>query len=79
MNEVYGIDVIAMRYFNIFGPRQDPNSYAFVIPKFIEILRKGESPRIFGDGLQSRDFTFVDNVLQNLAPWQKKSALDLHA
>ena len=57
MNEVYGIDVIAMRYFNIFGPRQDPNGpYAAVIPKFIEILRKGESPRIFGDGLQSRDF-----------------------
>ena len=74
MNEVYGIDVIAMRYFNIFGPRQDPNGpYAAVIPKFIEILRKGESPRIFGDGLQSRDFTFVDNaVFANLAAMAKK-------
>ena len=80
MNEVYGIDVIAMRYFNIFGPRQDPNGpYAAVIPKFIEFFKR-ESPRIFGDGLQSRDFTLSDNaVFANLAAMAKKNALDLHA
>ena len=74
MNEVYGIDIVAMRYFNIFGPRQDPNGpYAAVIPKFIEILKKGESPVIFGDGQQSRDFTYIDNaVYANLSAMSKK-------
>jgi UDP-glucose 4-epimerase len=55
--------VVSLRYFNVFGPRQDPNSdYAAVIPKFITAVRKGLPPAIFGDGTQSRDFVFVDDV-----------------
>ncbi len=67
--EVYGLETVALRYFNVFGPRQDPNSeYAAVIPKFIRAFRLGEAPVIFGDGQQSRDFTYVDNVVAaNLA------------
>jgi nucleoside-diphosphate-sugar epimerase len=62
--EVYGLETVALRYFNVFGPRQDPNSeYAAVIPKFIQSLRNGEPPVIFGDGEQSRDFTYVSNVV----------------
>jgi nucleoside-diphosphate-sugar epimerase len=62
--EVYGLETVALRYFNVFGPRQDPNSeYAAVIPKFIWSFHHGEPPVIFGDGEQSRDFTFVDNVV----------------
>ena len=62
--EVYGLETVALRYFNVFGPRQDPNSeYAAVIPKFIRAFRLGESPVIFGDGEQSRDFTYVENVV----------------
>jgi UDP-glucose 4-epimerase len=62
--EVYGLEAVALRYFNVFGPRQDPNSeYAAVIPKFIRAFRLGESPMIFGDGEQSRDFTYVENVV----------------
>jgi UDP-N-acetylglucosamine/UDP-N-acetyl-alpha-D-glucosaminouronate 4-epimerase len=62
--EVYGLETIALRYFNVFGPRQDPQSeYAAVIPKFIWSFRNGEPPVIFGDGEQSRDFTYVDNVV----------------
>jgi nucleoside-diphosphate-sugar epimerase len=62
--EVYGLEAVALRYFNVFGPRQDPNSeYAAVIPKFIRAFRLGESPVIFGDGEQSRDFTYVENVV----------------
>lgn len=77
MNEVYGIEVVAMRYFNIFGPRQDPNGpYAAVIPKFIEILKDGNAPMIFGDGLQSRDFTYVDNaVFANLSAMAKEGSV----
>jgi nucleoside-diphosphate-sugar epimerase len=59
-----GIETVALRYFNVFGPRQDPFSqYAAVIPKFISAMRKGEAPVIFGDGSNSRDFTYVDNVV----------------
>jgi UDP-glucose 4-epimerase len=67
--EVYGLETVALRYFNVFGPRQDPASeYAAVIPKFIAALREGRAPVIFGDGEQSRDFTYVDNVVDgNLA------------
>ena len=67
--EIYGLETVALRYFNVFGPRQDPNSeYAAVIPKFIRSFRRGEAPVIFGDGEQSRDFTYVDNVVAaNLA------------
>jgi nucleoside-diphosphate-sugar epimerase len=62
--EVYGLETVALRYFNVFGPRQDPNSeYAAVIPKFIRAFAQGESPVIFGDGEQSRDFTYVENVV----------------
>jgi UDP-glucose 4-epimerase len=63
--EVYGLDTVALRYFNVFGPRQDPTSfYSAVIPKFISALLKNEPPTIFGDGEQSRDFTYIDNVVQ---------------
>lgn len=63
--ELYGLETVALRYFNIFGPRQDPNSeYAAVIPKFINAFLAGRSPIIFGDGEQSRDFTFVANAVE---------------
>ncbi len=62
--QVYGLETISLRYFNVFGPRQDPTSqYAAVIPKFIRAMLQGERPVIFGDGAQSRDFTYVDNVV----------------
>ncbi|MCH8748905.1 SDR family NAD(P)-dependent oxidoreductase [Patescibacteria group bacterium] len=58
---VYGLTTVALRYFNVFGPGQDPTSqYSAVIPKFITALLRGESPTIFGDGEQSRDFTYID-------------------
>ncbi len=67
--ELYGIETVALRYFNIFGPRQRPDSaYAAVIPLFIDALSNGRRPRVFGDGLQSRAFTYVDDaVAANLA------------
>lgn len=62
---LYGLETVALRYFNVFGPRQDPNSeYAAVIPKFIRAVTEDRRPTIFGDGEQSRDFTFVENVVQ---------------
>jgi UDP-glucose 4-epimerase len=61
---VYGLDTVALRYFNVFGPQQDPRSqYAAVIPRFIAALREGRRPTVYGDGEQSRDFTFVDNAV----------------
>lgn len=64
-SEIYGLGTVSLRYFNIFGPRQDPLSqYAAVIPNFITSMERGESPRIFGDGEQSRDFTYVANVVK---------------
>jgi nucleoside-diphosphate-sugar epimerase len=64
-HEVYRLETVCLRYFNVFGPRQDPTSqYAAVIPNFITALLAGESPVIFGDGEQSRDFTYVANVVQ---------------
>ena len=61
---VYGLSTLSLRYFNIFGPRQDPKSqYAAVIPIFISHLLAGKQPTIFGDGEQSRDFTYVENVV----------------
>lgn len=68
-HEHYGLETITLRYFNVFGPRQDPDSpYAAVIPLFVSRVLAGERPIIFGDGLQSRDFTFVENVVDaNLA------------
>ena len=65
----YGLPAIALRYFNVFGPRQDPNSeYAAVVPKFITAALAGTAPVIYGDGGQTRDFTYVENVVRaNLA------------
>lgn len=61
----YGMECIGLRYFNIFGPRQDPNGvYAAVIPKFIQLIKNDISPHINGDGTYSRDFTYVDNAVQ---------------
>ena len=61
----FGLETVAVRYFNVFGPRQSlENDYAVVIPKFIACLLRKESPPIYGDGKQSRDFTYVDNVVE---------------
>ncbi len=63
-SKIYGLETVILRYFNVFGPRQDPNSqYSAVIPRFIRSILEGRAPVIFGDGEQSRDFTFVENVV----------------
>jgi len=63
-HEVYGLETISLRYFNVFGPRQDPASmYAAVIPRFITCVLSGKAPTIYGDGHQTRDFTYIDNVV----------------
>ena len=63
-HEVYGLETVALRYFNVFGPRQDPHSqYSAVIPNFITAFLNHRPPTIYGDGKQSRDFTFVENVV----------------
>ena len=73
INEIYGsiftkcynMEIIGLRYFNVFGPRQDPNGpYAAVIPKFINLIKQNKQPVINGDGSYSRDFTYVENVIQ---------------
>lgn len=62
---VYGLETVTLRYFNVFGPRQDPYSpYSAVIPLFMAAMLKGQPPTIYGDGLQSRDFTYVANVVE---------------
>jgi len=62
--QIYAFEIVSLRYFNIFGPRQDPESqYAAVVPRFITALLNGKAPVVYGDGLQSRDFTYVDNVV----------------
>jgi UDP-glucose 4-epimerase len=68
-NSVFGVETVALRYFNVFGERQDPSSgYAAVIPKFINLMLSGQRPMIHGDGSTSRDFTHIDNVVAaNLA------------
>jgi UDP-glucose 4-epimerase len=68
-SEVYGVEAVALRFFNVFGPRQRANSaYAAVIPIFLDRLQRGEQPVIFGDGRQTRDFVYVENVVDaNLA------------
>ena len=64
-SKIYGLETIGLRYFNVFGRKQDPNgAYAAVIPKFVMQFMKGESPIIHGDGMYSRDFTYIDNVIQ---------------
>jgi UDP-glucose 4-epimerase len=61
----YGLETVSLRYFNIFGPRQDPSSpYSGVLAKFITQMLRGEQPTIFGDGEQSRDFTYIDNAVE---------------
>ena len=63
-SRVYGLETLSLRYFNVFGPRQDPSStYSGVISRFIDALMKGSIPVIYGDGEQTRDFTFIDNVV----------------
>ncbi len=62
---VYGLETVSLRYFNIFGPRQDANSqYSAVLAKFITLMLAGQAPTIFGDGEQSRDFTYIDNCVE---------------
>jgi nucleoside-diphosphate-sugar epimerase len=62
--QIYGLETVSLRYFNVFGPRQDPSSqYAAVIPLFITAIVDGNRPIIYGDGQQSRDFTYIDNVV----------------
>jgi nucleoside-diphosphate-sugar epimerase len=64
-HEVFGLETVSLRYFNVFGPRQDPLSqYAAVIPNFIAALLASEQPVVYGDGEQARDFTFVENVVE---------------
>lgn len=64
-SEIYGIETIGLRYFNVFGRHQDPEgAYAAVIPKWIQMMMKGERPIFNGDGSYSRDFTYIENVLQ---------------
>ncbi len=74
---VYGLETVSLRYFNVFGPRQNPHSqYAAVIPKFITAALKGEPLTVFGDGEQSRDFTYIDNVVQaNLLAMESPQAV----
>ena len=79
-HSTYGLDSIGLRYFNVFGRRQDPDgAYAAVIPKFVQQLIKRESPVINGDGSYSRDFTYIDNVVQmniNALTTQNEKALN---
>jgi UDP-glucose 4-epimerase len=61
----YGLETVTIRYFNVFGPRQDPNSeYSAVIPIFVSLMLRGKRPTVYGDGLQSRDFTFVSDIVR---------------
>ncbi len=73
--KLYGLETVILRYFNVFGPRQDPASqYSAVIPKFISLMKTGQSPTIYGDGSQSRDFTYVCNAVEaNLLACQEGS------
>jgi len=64
-HSLYGVPAVSLRYFNVFGPRQDPKSlYSAVIPRFIDCLVQKKSPTVYGDGLQTRDFCYIDNVVQ---------------
>jgi nucleoside-diphosphate-sugar epimerase len=75
----FGVETVVLRYFNVFGPRQDPNSqYAAVIPRFVTAALEGRSPTIYGDGNQSRDFCYIDNVVEaNLLAAEAKEASGL--
>jgi nucleoside-diphosphate-sugar epimerase len=64
-NQIYGLETVCFRYFNVYGPRQDPKGeYAAVIPKFITEILNGETPTIYGDGMQTRDFIYVKDVVR---------------
>jgi UDP-glucose 4-epimerase len=64
-HRLYGLKTVALRYFNVFGPRQDPTSeYSAVIPLFVTAIKSGRAPTIFGDGEQTRDFSYIENVVQ---------------
>lgn len=64
-SKLYGLETVSLRYFNVFGPRQDPSSmYSGVISKFVDVITAGEDPTVFGDGKQTRDFVFVKDVVQ---------------
>jgi nucleoside-diphosphate-sugar epimerase len=64
-HQLYGLETVCLRYFNVFGPRQDPKSeYAAVIPRFVTRLLTGQAPIVYGDGEQTRDFTFVSNIIE---------------
>jgi UDP-glucose 4-epimerase len=73
--DIYGIETVCLRYFNVYGPRQDPASaYAAVVPKFISLLMKGKAPIIYGDGEQTRDLVFVKDVIQaNIRAMEKNA------
>ena len=72
-SDAFGLETVSLRYFNVFGPRQDPfGAYAAVIPAFVSALLKGKSPVVFGDGEQSRDFCYIDNVCE--ANWLAANA-----
>jgi len=74
-SRVYGFHTIGLRYFNVFGPRQNPdNPYAAVIPIFCKAFTEGQPPTIFGDGHTSRDFTYVDNAVQAIVLMQFRPA-----
>ena len=75
--ETYGLETVTIRYFNVFGPRQDPTSeYSAVIPLFVTAMLAGRKPTVFGDGHQSRDFTYIDNVVAgNLAAAEAPGAV----
>ena len=76
-SQVYGLETLSLRYFNVFGPRQDPSStYSGVISRFIDALMKNDSPVIYGDGEQSRDFTYIANVVNaNIRAAQTSSGI----
>jgi nucleoside-diphosphate-sugar epimerase len=76
-SQVYGLETLSLRYFNVFGPRQNPSStYSGVISRFIDALMKGDAPMIYGDGEQSRDFTFIENVVNaNIKAAQTNSGI----
>ena len=64
-HQLYGLETVGLRYFNVFGPRQNPKSqYAAVVPAFVTCILRGQPPTVHGDGLQSRDFTFIENVVE---------------
>lgn len=77
-SSLYGMSIVSLRYFNVFGPRQDPHSeYSAVIPKFISLMLQGKNPIIYGDGKTTRDFTYIDNVVSaNLLACKSEKAIN---